>query len=82
MSVQSKVRWNSLTERYCLFSADRSGRIFRGDIQHVPWPLQTAEAEMEQNTLLQPLGMLLPAERPILHFARRLDVRAWRLEPG
>src|SRR5688572_8640413 len=32
-----------LTERYCLYSADAAGQVFRGEITHVPWPLQPAE---------------------------------------
>src|SRR5262249_14421600 len=31
-----------LTERYCLYSADPSGRCYRGEIAHIPWPLQPA----------------------------------------
>jgi uncharacterized protein YqjF (DUF2071 family) len=67
------------TERYCLFSADEHGRILRGDIHHRPWPLQPAEAEVELNTLAVPLRIPPPAEPPVLHFARRLDVLAWPL---
>jgi uncharacterized protein YqjF (DUF2071 family) len=69
-----------LTERYCLFSADRNDRIFHVDVQHQPWPLQPAEAEIERNTLTLPLGIRLPADRPLLHFAKRLDVAASTLE--
>jgi uncharacterized protein YqjF (DUF2071 family) len=65
-----------LTERYSLFSADRNRRIYRCDVQHPPWPLQPAEAEMQRNTLTVPLGIPLPAAQPLLHFARRLDVVA------
>lgn len=69
-----------LTERYCLFAADRHSRLYRGDIQHVPWPLQPAEAEIERNTMTAPIGIRLPDAKPLLHFARRLDVTAWRLQ--
>jgi uncharacterized protein YqjF (DUF2071 family) len=68
-----------LTERYCLFAASSSGQLFRGDIEHAPWPLQAAEAEVEINTMTGPLGIALRSEAPLLHFARRLDVRAWAL---
>jgi uncharacterized protein YqjF (DUF2071 family) len=63
-----------LSERYCLFSAARNGRIFRVDVQHPPWPLQVAEAEIEKNTLTLPLDIPLPARPPLIHFAKRLDV--------
>ncbi|HVF27390.1 MAG TPA: DUF2071 domain-containing protein [Pyrinomonadaceae bacterium] len=66
-----------LTERYCLFAADRRGRVGYGDIHHAPWPLQPAEADIECNTMTQWLGITLPATNPVVHFARRLDVIAW-----
>jgi uncharacterized protein YqjF (DUF2071 family) len=68
-----------LTERYCLYAADRRGVVRRGDIYHDPWPLRPAEAEVERNTMADPLGVRLPDVPPVLHFARRLDVVAWRL---
>lgn len=68
-----------LTERYCLYAADRRGRVWRGDIHHPPWPLQPAVAEVAVNTMTAQLGLDLPARAPLPHFARRLDVVAWPL---
>jgi len=62
-----------LTERYRLYAVDRRGRVFAGEIHHEPWPLQPAEAELEVNSMTQALGLRLES-RPLLHFARRLDV--------
>jgi uncharacterized protein YqjF (DUF2071 family) len=69
-----------LTERYCLYTTDRRGRLWRGDIHHAPWPLQPAAVEVEVNLMTRPLGLTLPDTPPLLHFARRLDVVAWLLE--
>jgi hypothetical protein len=66
-----------LTERYCLYSADAKGKIYRGEIHHPPWPLQPAEAEIEVNTMTEPLGFGLPAQEPLLHFARSIETVAW-----
>jgi len=66
-----------LTERYCLYAADSSGRIYRGEIHHAPWQLQHAEASFQMNTMTARLGIALPAIPPLLHFARFQDVRAW-----
>ena len=68
-----------LTERYCLYAANRSGRLFRGEIHHQPWPLQPAEAEIELNTMAAAHGIAL-AGKPLCHFAGDLDVVAWPLE--
>jgi uncharacterized protein len=70
-----------LTERYCLYAVDRRGGIYRAEIHHRPWPLQPAEAFMSRNTMVEPLGLELHG-RPLLHFARRLDVRVWPLAPA
>ncbi|MDQ3688167.1 MAG: DUF2071 domain-containing protein, partial [Acidobacteriota bacterium] len=66
-----------LTERYCLFAADRRGRVGYGDVHHAPWPLQPAEADIECNTMTEWLGIALLATNPVVRFARRLDVVAW-----
>lgn len=69
-----------LTARYCLYAPDPRGNIYRGEIDHVAWPLQRAEATIETNTMLQPLGLDVPPVPPLLHFSRRLDVVVWGLQ--
>lgn len=66
-----------LTERYCLYSVDRRGRARRGEIHHVPWPLQPAEAEFAANTVVDAHGFRLPDSPPLLHYVDRIDVAAW-----
>jgi uncharacterized protein len=70
-----------LTARYCLYAAGWNGHPWRGEIDHAPWPLQPAEAEIRRNTMTAPLRITLPDRSPLLHFARRLDVRAWSPDP-
>jgi len=67
-----------LTDRYCLYAVDRRGKIWRGDIDHAPWPLQLAQAEIRTNTMLDQLRMHVPDAPPLLHFAKCMDVVAWR----
>ena len=69
-----------LTERYCLYSASRGGQIFRGEIAHVPWPLQPAECDVERNTMAEAAGVRLPDARPLLHYSQSIDAVAWGLE--
>lgn len=69
-----------LTERYCLYSSDGEGRLYRGEIHHEPWPLQPARARFGVCELTSGLGFDLPDEEPLLHFATELDVWAWRVE--
>lgn len=65
-----------LTERYCLYAV-RGQRVWRGEIHHLPWPLQDATADFETNTMAAAAGIELPSERPLLHYARQLDVLIW-----
>lgn len=68
-----------LTERYCLYTLDARRRLRRADIHHRPWSLQPARAEVVENTMTEPLGIQLPADGPLLHFAARQDVLIWPL---
>jgi uncharacterized protein len=68
-----------LTERYCLFSSDARGKVYRGDILHQPWSLQACEAQILENTMAEQIGIELPHVVPVAHFAKELDVKAWLL---
>jgi len=65
-----------LTERYCLYTSDASGALFRAEIHHEPWPLQPSEAEIE----LTSIAPLVLRGEPLCHVARRQDVVIWPLE--
>jgi uncharacterized protein len=68
-----------LTARYCLYTADKTGTLYRGEIDHEPWPLQLARADVETNTMTEPIDVKLGGE-PLLHFSRVIDVKVWSLE--
>ena len=66
-----------LTERYCLYAADRAGRLFRTEIHHAPWALQPVEAKIQWNTVSAAAEIHLPTEPVLTAYARRLDVVVW-----
>lgn len=68
-----------LTERYALFVTDRNGAPLIGEIDHSPWPLQSAEVRIETNTMAAAAGIELPAIPPLAHFSEHLEVVAWSL---
>ena len=68
-----------LTERYCLHTLDRAGRVCTVEIHHPAWALQTAEAEVAINSMASAAGVRLPETAPLLHFARRQDMIGWAL---
>ncbi|REJ66827.1 MAG: DUF2071 domain-containing protein [Planctomycetota bacterium] len=70
-----------LTERYCLYTQDARGRVLRVDIHHVPWPLQAATVDVDELAMTSGVGVELVGPPPLVHFARRLDVVAWRNQP-
>ena len=63
------------TERYCLYSTDGRGGIFRGDIAHRPWPLQPARAGFEHAGMVEPFEGLGP-QHPEVFYSEALDVWA------
>lgn len=69
-----------LTARYCLYSSDRRGRLYRGEIDHAPWRLMSAKCELRQNTMCDTLGVNLYGP-PHLLYAQSIDVHAWMIQP-
>jgi uncharacterized protein YqjF (DUF2071 family) len=67
-----------LTERYCLYSADREGVLYRCEVGHPPWPLQPAEAKVRRNTMTRQLGFDVPDTEPLLHYADFQPTIAWK----
>jgi len=68
-----------LAERYCLYTVWR-GAVYRGDIHHLPWPLQDASAQIEENTVPSVAGIELDAKTPVLTaFVKELKVLIWPL---
>jgi len=67
-----------LTERYCLYTVIGS-RVYRGEIHHLPWPLQPARADIALNSMASAAGIELPGVPPLLHYAQRLRVFLWPL---
>lgn len=65
-----------LAERYCLYAVtDR--HVYRTVVHHLPWPLQSASAVIEHNTMTHPLGIPLKGQPPLLHFSKFMDVLTW-----
>lgn len=65
-----------LTARYCLYSADLKGRLYRGEIDHSPWDLSSAKWNPQCNTMGDPYNFRFDGE-PHLLFAQPIAVRAW-----
>lgn len=66
-----------LTERYCLYTTSPDGTLWRNEVHHPPWPLQSAEAELKTNTMAQFHGLTLTGPPAQLHYAERMDVVVW-----
>jgi uncharacterized protein YqjF (DUF2071 family) len=66
-----------LTERYCLYATDHTGRGYRLDIHHPPWTLERGEGEIACNTMADAAGLRFLGIAPLLHFAKRQDAVCW-----
>jgi len=66
-----------LTERYCLYAFDADGAVYRAEVHHAPWSLQSARVQIRHNSMARPLGLHLPDTPLLAHFAARLNVHVW-----
>jgi len=66
-----------LTERYCLYALAPDGVLRRNEVHHLQWPLQRAEAHIEENTMLDLHGLRVSGAPSLLHYAHRIDVAVW-----
>ena len=67
-----------LTERYCLYS-EHKGKLYRSDIHHAPWPLQKAELNSFDSSMIESHGLPTPEGDPLLHYCEELSVEIWPL---
>lgn len=65
-----------LVERYRLYTVHER-EVYAADIHHLPWELQTAEAEIGRNLMASAAGITLPSQKPLLHFSKRMKVLVW-----
>ncbi|GAA3758630.1 DUF2071 domain-containing protein [Terriglobus aquaticus] len=69
-----------LTGRYAFFNR-YLGRVWAGEIHHLPWQLENAEAEFQHNGLPGAFGFTLPDRPPVLHYAAEVHMQAWTIRP-
>jgi len=65
-----------LAERYCLYAVTKR-HVYRTVVHHLPWPLQSAEAQIEKNTMTDSVGIPLIGHPRLLHFSKFMDVLTW-----
>ncbi len=65
-----------VSERYCLYTVV-AGHVYRTNIHHLPWPLQSASAEIQSNTMAHTVSLDLSSPPPLLHFSKFIDVLVW-----
>jgi uncharacterized protein YqjF (DUF2071 family) len=68
-----------LTERYCL-DVEHNQQIYRSRIHHSPWPLQKAELDSLNSTMIESHGLPTPEGEPLLHYCEEISVDIWPLK--
>ena len=61
-----------------LYTADRKGRLYRGEVHHPRWPLHRAEIGIVENSMLD--GWRTGPMHPSVLFWRHLPVVVWPLD--
>ena len=69
-----------LVERYILYTQFR-GKLFRGHVQHTPYPLQAAKLLSLSETMLTANDLNLAPAHPFAHFARGVNVKVFNWLP-
>jgi uncharacterized protein YqjF (DUF2071 family) len=70
-----------LIERYALYTT-RRGRLLHGRVRHAPYPLQAAEVDTLDETLLAAAGILRPDDPPLVHYAAGVRTEVFGLSPA
>lgn len=70
-----------LSARYCLYSQDTAGQVYRADVTHPRWPLRPARADIHQNTLGDAFGFDLSGPPAAVQFVDQIDVVSWFRRP-
>ena len=65
-----------LVERYRFYTQAQDGSIRYTDVDHEPWTLYPAAADIETNTLLDAHGFAEPDAEPVFYYSPGLDVTA------
>jgi uncharacterized protein len=75
--IQPKEQEIFLTARFRLYTK-LAGRLAFAQVEHPPWPLESAAAvELEQN-VIENSGVPAPTGNPLVHFSRGTPVRVGR----
>jgi uncharacterized protein YqjF (DUF2071 family) len=76
-AIQAGELETFLTARFRLYSLRRS-RLLYAEVQHAPWPLQSARLVNLEQTLTDTAGLPRPEGAPLVHFSPGVEVRAGR----
>lgn len=72
------TRDHFLAERYLLYT-ESGGRLYRGQVHHTAYPLQSAQVESLEESLVAAAGIARPNVAPLAHFAREVQVEVFPL---
>jgi len=68
-----------LVERYLLYSRDEQGALYRGQVHHQPYPLQSARIHLLDENLVHAAGIQRPDVRPLVHYSGGVNVEIFPL---
>jgi len=69
-----------LTQRFSMFVCTHDKQLRRGDLEHEPWALAHAEAEILENTILTAAGLDPPADdNPVLLYSAGTETHAYAM---
>jgi uncharacterized protein YqjF (DUF2071 family) len=80
LSVSDESLEGFLSERYAMFVLGHHDRPLIGVVQHEPWVLHRAHADIAVNTVLAAAGLPAPDGEPLTYFSPGTSSVLWALE--
>ena len=69
-----------LIERYILYTSDDQHHVHRARVHHQPYPVQRADIDVFEETLIWAAGLRRSEAQPLRHYAREVNVKVYPLE--
>jgi uncharacterized protein YqjF (DUF2071 family) len=69
-----------LIERYILYTTDEHHHVRRARVHHQPYPVQRADIDLFEETLIWASGVRRSEAQPLRHYASEVNVKIYPLE--
>ena len=66
-----------LSERYCLYVVEPTGKVVSVDVHHKPWPIYDSSIEIKKNTMITKFSGIDPLKPDFVHASHGVECVGW-----